>query len=115
MFMKNLTDKKAGILFGIAGALFCVLGFSLIISDSSTLGTLLFFLGVVLIYAGIKLNKKVLIAVLICIAIAFIATITMCAVSGNDKDGIKKCKNCGRSEVVLFGMCNKCADGFLND
>ena len=28
-------------------------------------------------------------------------------------NGITTCKNCGRSEVVLFGYCEKCADDFL--
>lgn len=53
------------------------------------------------------------ITVCLCIGIFILLLMPSCLKSGGG-DGITTCKNCGKSEVVLFGYCSRCADGFLD-
>ena len=50
----------------------------------------------------------------IAILIGVISCFAFCSIGGKGGDGITTCKNCGKEEVVLFGMCGRCADGFLD-
>ena len=47
------------------------------------------------------------------IGIFLLSSLGTCSGSSGG-DGITTCKNCGKSEVVSFGFCGRCADGFLD-
>ena len=64
------------------------------------------------LWKWIKENRvAVLIAGAICLVVAIIVFAGI--VGSVEGDGITTCKNCGKKEVVLFGYCERCADGFL--
>ena len=63
-----------------------------------------------IIWEWIKENPvAVIISGVICLVVLVIAL----AGGGVEGDGVTTCKNCGKKEVVLFGYCERCADGFL--
>ena len=62
-------------------------------------------------------NKKAwIMSVIAFVLLVIINPVNALLVDSNDRggDGVTTCKNCGRREVVVFGMCENCADGFLH-
>ena len=61
-----------------------------------------------------RAKRMIIIAVVSFVIAIIIGMFGSCSCSGSGGDGITTCKNCGRKEISWGGMCERCADDFLD-
>ena len=99
-----MTQEIKGIIFGIAGILVLIGGLVLLITQvSEGFGAFLFLAGLLGIFYGCYLNKKVIFVVIGVVIIGLIIGFAFAFAGGNNKGG---CSICG-SPIYAGSFCKK--------